>query len=40
MVDVVSYYIIVFGLDQISRKDSSENKQNNLSQSDIEGLEL
>ena len=37
MENVVSYYVIVLGLDQISRKDSPENKQNNLGPSDIEG---
>ena len=40
MENVVSYYVIVLGLDQISRKDSPENKQNNLGPSDIEGLGL
>ena len=40
MENVESYYVIVLGLDQISRKDSPENKQNNLGPSDIEGLGL
>ena len=40
MENVVSYYVIVLGLDQISRKDSPENKQNKLGPSDIEGLGL